>query len=267
MVKTGGYRDLIDLRLAFSLRARRPIAIAHRGGIIGPNAPENSANAIRRAHARRYDMVELDVVAARDDEPVLFHDSSSNLRRLCGVDVSLTDLSPAELSRIYYRESDQAILSLAEALSLCRDLKLGVMLDLKAKHPSEQWFEKIAELVRNNLLAHAAMTISFHPLVPRYLGDLVMPRIDREAESRVAAGEAVGLEGRFWFGLPEDLPDTLVDLLHARGALVIPAINTFRYPPHAHRALAREDITRLLAAGVDGFQIDSIYGEFLGVEE
>lgn|GEM_PF-4330763 len=58
MVKTGAYRDLLDLRLAFALRA----------------------------HARCYDLVELDVVAAKDDEPALFHDGSNNLHRLCSVD-------------------------------------------------------------------------------------------------------------------------------------------------------------------------------------
>ncbi|MGH2457271.1 MAG: glycerophosphodiester phosphodiesterase, partial [Chloroflexota bacterium] len=110
MVKSSAHRGLIDLRLAQALRARRPILIAHRGGIVGPNAPENSANAIRRAYARRYDMVELDVVAARDDDPVLFHDGSLNLRRLCGVDRSLRDLSAAELGQILYRASDQCIL-------------------------------------------------------------------------------------------------------------------------------------------------------------
>ena len=267
MVKTGAYRDLIDLRLAFTLRARQPIVIAHRGGIIGPNAPENSANAIRRAHARRYDMVELDVVAAKDDEPVLFHDGSNNLRRLCGVDVSPRDLSAAELGRIRYRASDQAILSLAEALDLCRDLKLGVMLDLKTTNAPERWYEKIAGFLRESGLTHAAMTISTHPFARKHLGELAMQRVDREATRRVASGESPDLAGQFWFGLPEDLPDSLVELLHARGALVIPAINTFRYPAHAHEELAREDITRLLRSGVDGFQIDAVYGKYLGVEE
>lgn len=267
MVKSSGHRGLIDLRLALGLRARRPILIAHRGGIVGPNAPENSTNAMRHAHARRYDMVELDVVAARDDEPVLFHDGSLNLRRLCGVDVSVRDLSPAELSQIRYRASDQSILSLADALCLCRELQLGVMLDLKAPSPSARWLDRIAALLRESGLVHAAMTISLHPLAREHLGPLVMQRIDRETVRRVMDGEDVSLAGRFWFGLPEDLPEALVGLLHARGALAIPAINTFRYPPHAHQKLAREDINRLLASGVDGFQIDGVYGTYLGVGE
>jgi hypothetical protein len=39
----------------------------------------------------------------------------------------------------------------------------------------------------------------------------------------------------------------------------VPALNVFRYPPHAHHQLAAADATRLLAAGVDGFQIDHAY--------
>lgn len=67
--------------------------------------------------------------------------------------------------------------------------------------------------------------------------------------------------------MPEDLSEALIDVLHARGALIIPAINTFRYPAHAYQELARADINRLLASGVDGFQIDSAYGADLGVDE
>ncbi|MGH2458734.1 MAG: glycerophosphodiester phosphodiesterase, partial [Chloroflexota bacterium] len=209
------------------------------------------------------DMVELDVVAARDDEPVLFHDGSLSLRRLCGVDRSLRDLSAAELGQIHYRASDQPILSLAAALDLCRELQLGVMLDLKAPSPSASWFVKIAALLRESGLTHAAMSLSFQPLAREYLEELVMQRIAPE----MVAGEDLPLAGQFWFGLPEDLPEALIDLLHRRGALVIPAINTFRYPAHAHQELARDDINRLLASGVDGFQADGVDGTYLGVGE
>jgi hypothetical protein len=80
---------------------------------------------------------------------------------------------------------------------------------------------------------------------------------------RVERDEAVPLHGRFWFGIPEELPYALVPTLQSSGALVIPAVNTARYPPHAHTALAREDIVRLLSIGVDGLQIDSVYRIFL----
>jgi hypothetical protein len=66
-----------------------------------------------------------------------------------------------------------------------------------------------------------------------------------------------------WFGWARELPSESVAPLQRAGVLVIPSINTFHYPLHAQRTLARQDIRRLSAAGVDGFQIDSEYQEFV----
>jgi hypothetical protein len=63
----------------------------------------------------------------------------------------------------------------------------------------------------------------------------------------------------FWFGLPHQLPSDMVARLQRNGAYVFPAINTFRYPEQGRYDLARKDIQRLDGAGVDGYQIDSIY--------
>ena len=76
---------------------------------------------------------------------------------------------------------------------------------------------------------------------------------------RLREGESLDLGTRFWFGLPKQLPPGDVERLKKAGSLILPAINTFRYPSRRHDELAREDIKRLTAAGVDGFQIDSIY--------
>lgn len=35
---------------------------------------------------------------------------------------------------------------------------------------------------------------------------------------------------------------------------------TFLYPPHAHYELAQQDALRFQQAGVEGFQLDSVYG-------
>ena len=57
--------------------------------------------------------------------------------------------------------------------------------------------------------------------------------------------------------------DTIPKLQRA-GALVIPAINTFRYENDPERAQARRDVKQLNEIGVDGFQIDSAYQDFFG---
>jgi hypothetical protein len=81
--------------------------------------------------------------------------------------------------------------------------------------------------------------------------------------ARTLDGQMVGLGGEFWFGWAAELPDAGVAALQRNGAFVIPSINTFHYPVHAHLTLARQDIRRLSAAGVEGFQIDSEYASFL----
>ena len=246
--------DLTDLS------ARRPIRIAHRGGAIGPGAPENSLAAIERAAARGYDMVELDVVASREGEPFLFHDWGDHLGRTCGVDARVGDLTAAELSRTLYRASDQPIASLDAALARCAALGLGIMLDVKTHPAPEPWVARIAQLLDTHGFGPGSSLLlqrewpGMAPLEAR-----MTTRPTQDEERRARAGDDVSLAGRYWFGLPEELPDDAVGRLRQRGALIIPAINRFRYPEHADRELARQDVARLLAAGVDGFQLDSLY--------
>jgi len=258
--------ELIDLRDAEVVRARRPLLIAHRGGAVGLDAPENSLAAIRRAAEHGYDMVELDVVCPKDGEPVLFHDRTGNLLTNCGIDASVADLTAPEPCTIRYRASDQHVPTLAQALALCRRLELGVMLDIKAE---DEWprirpfADRIGALLDRHALTRATLSLSHLPLVQEALDGRALFPIREDDLRRVGRDQAMRLHGRFWFGIPEALPYALVPKLQINGALVIPAINTSRYPPHAHAALAREDIGRLLAIGVDGLQIDSVYRDFL----
>ena len=257
---------MIDLRDVEVVRARRPLLIAHRGGVVGPDAPENSLAAIRRAAEHGYDLVELDVVCPKDGEPVLFHDRTGNLLTNCGINAYVTDLTAPELCTIRYRATDQHIATLAQALALCQRLEMGVMLDIKAEveWPMIRPFAaRIGALLDRHALNQATISLSLLPLVQEALeGGALLP-IREDDVRRVGRDQATRLHGRFWFGIPEELPYTLVPKLQVSGVLVIAAINTARYPPHAHAALARDDIGRVLAAGVDGLQIDSVYRDFL----
>lgn len=260
--------SLIDLRDAEAIRERRPVTIAHRGGVITPNSPENSLAALRAAANSGYDMVELDVVKPRDDEPVLFHDGSGNLLRNCGIDARIAERTASELTAVRYRASQECIATLAQALALCAQHRLGVMLDIKEMGESEiarDFVVRIRELLEEHGLTTAAVTISFHPLVRDVLSEHVLFRVTNDDVERARQAREPMLRGGFWFDLPEHLPNAAVSVLQQAGALVLPAVNSFRYPPHGHEALAREDIERLRAAQVDGFQIDSIYGRHLGL--
>ena len=251
---------MIDLSDADAVRAHRPFLIAHRGGVIAPDAPECSLAAIRLAAEHGYRMIELDAQEAKDGEPVVFHDRT--LTRSCGVSKKIRDLTSGEASAIVYRASDQHIATLDEALALCSSLNLWIMMDIKTSEQppnSEEFFQRISELLEKHGVARSTVILSGQRHIQEHLVGKVVFRVTREEFRKVQDGESVPLKGKYWFSLPEDLPSEMVPKLQQNGALVVAAINTFRYPVHAHRELARLDVDRLIEAGADGFQIDSVY--------
>jgi len=249
-------RRLINLKEPEQLAGRRPILIAHRGGIVGPGSPECSRNAIVRASRAGYDMVELDIQSSKDGQPIVFHDRK--LRPACEVDGSVADYGADVLQTTVFVENGEAVLHLNDALALCAQERLGVMLDIKDKG-SEGFYRRILGLLKRFELTHAAMCINGEPAIRKHLGKHIMLR----ATDRRSAD----LSGLFWFGLASKLTADKAHDLQARGALVIPAINTFRYDAATHRVDARADAKRLLEAGVDGFQIDSVYQNDFGLGE
>ena len=258
--------ERINVRDADCIRARRPLLVAHRGGVIAANAPENSLGAIRLAAVHGYDMVELDVREAKDGVPVLFHGSSGRgLWMDCGVPHFLEELTAEELVALRYRASTEHIATLAQALALCASLGLGVMLDIKSGALSEGYLGRIADLLREHDCGSSTVTIATDAEIRPALADQVLFPVSKEDEARACEGEAVSLEGQFWFGWAAELPNATVAALQRNGAFSIVSINTFHYPAHAWQSLARQDIRRLMAAGVEGFQIDSVYGDCFGI--
>jgi len=253
-------KSLIDLNDTDQVRERRPLLIAHRGGVITERSPECSLAAIELAAESGYSMVELDVQSSLDGVPIVFHDRS--LLTACGRPDRTSDYSASELLTVVYTGTSQKIISLEIALRKCRALGLGVMLDLKHGREDAPFLDRVDQLITRCQLTTAAVSIS-RSVEARERLKHVMFRPTKEQLSRFNKGENVDLEGTFWFGLPRDLSSADVARLKACGAYVFPAINSFRYPEEGDRELARKDIKRLVSAGVDGFQIDSIYSDLV----
>ena len=110
-----------------------------------------------QARGRVYDMVELDVQQTADGVPVVFHDES--LCTACGLNEEVGSLSVDEVTALKYRATDEQVTTLNAALSLCSQLRLGVMLDISASG-SESYYSGIAELVEKCGLARATATIT-----------------------------------------------------------------------------------------------------------
>lgn len=251
-----GKKPLIDFRDPGSVRKHHPVLIAHRGGVITARSPECSMAAIRLAKQQGYAMVELDIRQSKDHVPIVFHDS--NMKEACGLNKRIIDLNADEIVKIRYVNTDQKICTLDQALRVCHSNALGLMLDVKVTG-NEGFYAKIVTLVKKHGYENASVTISGDPLLRTHLKAVALLTVTQDEFKKVQQGEPCDLRHKFWFGLPHRLPSEMVKALQTRGAYVIPAINTFRYPADAHYALARKDIQRLNDAGVDGYQIDSVY--------
>lgn len=258
---TAENNGLIDVWDAEKVRARGPILIAHRGGVIGPAIPECSGMAVKMAANYRYDMVELDVRESKDHHPFVFHDG--NMMHACGIDKKISDFTLEALTGIRFLESDETITSLDSMLHLCRSLDLGVMFDIKQGERSDLFFKRILDLIDKYDLERACMTLG-DSQVRDHLQGKVLLTIPDEMLDEVKQGKAVDLYGYYWFGVPEKWPLELVKAVQGNGGLVIPALNIFRYSKEQHRSEARMDAERLLKAGVDGFQIDGVYQDYFG---
>ncbi|MCB0123961.1 MAG: hypothetical protein KDE58_17020 [Caldilineaceae bacterium] len=257
---------MINLHDQIDIAAHRPIMIAHRGGVIAPDAPENSQNAIKLAAKQGYDMVELDICCAADHVPVLFHGHGGRGGLLvdCGVAGNIGDFTRSELAQLSYRGTDQQILTLEQALDLCVHHDLGVMLDMKTVDANPlpvDYLQQVVELFTERNMAHAIMTLSLRPEVRAVLpATTLWPIRRRNLQEMLATGAS--LAGYFWFDDPDSVTDEEIAQVHERGALTIACINSFRYPAHSFGELEAKDIARLKRCAVDGWQIDSVYGRF-----
>ena len=261
---------MINLHDKTDIAARRPLLIAHRGGVVATGAPENSRRAIELAAQQGYDMVELDICCAADQVPVLFHGHGGHGVLLidCGVAGAISDFPSTTVSTFTYRGTNQTVLTLAEALGHCRQHDLGVMLDLKTfddRPLPADYLAQVTGLFTEHGFDNAMMTLSTRPEVRAALpASTLWPIRAHNLAAMLSSSES--LEGYFWFDDPASATDAEIAAVHARGALTIACINSFRYPAHSFHQLEAVDISRLQGCPIDGWQIDSQYGHFFGLK-
>lgn len=106
------------------------IHYAHRGlHQSHSNSPENSLTAFRMAVEQNYG-IELDVQLSKDNVPVVFHDYS--LKRLCGIDKKVCDLTLKELKKLYLYNSKERIPTFQEVLDLVNG-KVPLIVEFKSE--------------------------------------------------------------------------------------------------------------------------------------
>lgn len=122
---------------------------AHRGSSL--TAPENSISAIKNAISERADYVEIDVMTTKDDEVVVFHDST--LKRMAGINNSIKDMTLSEVREIdigsqFSEEfAGEKIPTFKEVLRASKD-KIKINIELKVKKKDDPLPEKVVDLLK-----------------------------------------------------------------------------------------------------------------------
>lgn len=151
---------------------------AHRGLHEKPLIPENSMAAFARAVEADYG-IELDLHLTRDGKLAVIHDAS--LKRTCGADRKIEELTLAEAQTYPLEESDERIPEFRDLLQLAAG-KVPLIVELKAENRNEKALTDAAmkELARYDGLYCVE---SFSPAAVAYL---------RKAYPQVVRGQLAG---------------------------------------------------------------------------
>ena len=121
--------------------------------------PENSLSAF--AYAAEYGYgIELDVQLSKDGEVVVFHDD--NLKRVCGVDARVDELTLSELKQLRLCGSEETIPLFSEVLAVIRG-RGPIICELKNGKRNRELCQKTYALIRSY---HGDICIeSFNPMI------------------------------------------------------------------------------------------------------
>jgi glycerophosphoryl diester phosphodiesterase len=115
---------------------------AHRG-ILRESDVENSLSALVGATKAGYG-IELDVRLDGDGRVVVFHDDT--LKRVCGIDRNMSEMTAAELSGVRLNGSEEGVPTLADVLAGV-DRSMPLCVELKGTSPDTSLCPKVAELL------------------------------------------------------------------------------------------------------------------------
>lgn len=234
--------------------------IAHRGGVVDDEHPENSPSSIDAAIARGYWMIEVDVRRTRDGQAVLQHDAT--FERYYGVAKKVDELTWEEVSKLRATPGGNRPMTFDEVCARCSG-RIRLMLDIKGTY-GDDFYQAVIASLRKHRLLETTFSLS-GGRVPELSGGVVAKSVNRAAlAAAVARGEAVS-KTCYLFELGSELDEAALQLCRTHSVTPVAALNKFRYDMARvdHLEGARADAQRLRALGVRHFQIDSIYDRYL----
>ncbi len=252
---------VLDSEIQGGKRTGDVYLIAHRGGVVDDQHPENSVSSLEAAIARGYWMLEVDVRRSRDGQAVMQHDPT--FERFYGDPRRVDEMTWNEISQLRAQPGGHRPITFDELCQRCGG-RIRLMLDIKGTSFPDEFYRRMIDSLRTHNLLETTYCLTADRV--HVLTDGVARRaMNREAlAAAVARGEPVAARN-YLFELGRRLDDAALELCRKHDVIAVAAINAFRYEQAKEAPLhgARSDIERLRAMGVQYYQIDSMFDRFL----
>lgn len=229
--------------------------IAHRGGVVDSIRQENSMEALQEAIRRGYYMIEIDVRMSSDSILVTHH--NENLKKVFGIDKSLSALTWKELSSLK-SENGYRILSFEEVLQQAKG-HLQIMIDLKIRGNHPDVFNKMISLLKKYHLYEHAMMIGTDESTSFFTGKIKLSCTREQLESNKKQANYSAANYYLFSG---DISAADAGWAKDNHILAVGVINAWTFDKTDGMKLAAEQAQRLIAAGLTWFQIDSMFEPF-----
>lgn len=232
--------------------------IAHRGGIVDDEHPENSPGSLQAAIERGYWMIEVDIRRTKDGEPILQHDP--NFRRFYGDDRKVEEMTWKEVGRLRATPGGTSPIHFREVCQMCKG-KVRLMLDIKGENFPDEFYSKLGDLMSASDLLRTAYLLGGGGLAAKHLGSHCYRSCNRKSLNEAIARDEDVKSRYFLFELASELNAESYSLCQKSGVTAVAAINTFRYTMAKRDEWngPAEDAARLKKEGVKHYQIDSRY--------
>ena len=236
--------------------------IAHRGGLVEADRPENSARAIAGAIEHGYWMIEVDVRRSKDGEPVLHHDGT--LQKIYQDPRRPEDLTWAELKTLRASAGGGHPVHFEELCAMCSG-KMRLMLDLKASDWPKEFYQRLVKYMDSAKIPGPIYSLGGARVKPLFDDRVMVSANSKELRTYIDQGHAVAKD-YFLFELGSNLDAPTVALCRDTEVVPVAAINTFRYTMAKRDGTTgpAEDVKKLREMGVVDYQVDSRYEGLFG---
>jgi hypothetical protein len=226
--------------------------IAHRGGIVDSTAEQNSLQALTKAIAKGYWMVEVDLRMTKDSILVTHHDKT--FKNSFGLDTAVSSMTWEVISKLR-NENGYRVLKLEEVLQHSKG-KLGIMIDNKLNgNDTAVWMRLISLLKKYDLYRNALM-IGTDESTEFFTGKIRLSCTRQQLEDNMHRPD---YRSSNYYLFSNNISKDDNDWASRHNILVIGVINAWAFQGAETTSQAAAQAERLKVAGVKSFQIDSQY--------